>query len=95
MATLVAGLRDDSRIKMKRRNDRVERSTLLLALLCDILTALASAKKPNDVSLVEMLNGNPQASQKKEKTNDIIAYASGEEFEKARAELLGKEAHDG
>lgn len=91
MATLVAGLRDDSRIKMKRRNDRVERSTLLLALLCDILTALASAK--TDVSLVEMLNGNPQA--KKEKTNDIIAYASGEDFERARAELLGKEAHDG
>jgi hypothetical protein len=94
VATLVAGLRDDSRIKMKRRNDRVERSTLLLALLCDILTALASAKKPNDVSLVEMLNGNPQ-SQKKEKTNDIIAYATGEDFERARAEILGKEAHDG
>lgn len=95
VATLVAGLREDSRIKMKRRNDRVPRNTLLLALICDILTSLATSfsKKPVDISVVEILNGNQKEIKKT--FNDVMSFSSGEEFERARAQILGKEVQDG
>lgn len=92
IAIFSIGLRDDSRIKMKLSNQKVDYKTLLLAMIFDKTNLLLwsktkdaqnGANKP--VSLSESLLNIKT-------TSNISAFTSGKEFEKAKARILsGKE----
>lgn len=83
VATLSAGLRDDSRIKMKIRGEKASRTELLLATVTDGVNALLwrfGAYKDKPVSITEALLDKP-----KKQSGGVVAYASVEEFEAAMA----------
>ena len=84
-AALAAGLRDDSRIKMKLSGMPADRMTLLTAVIADRLTFLAWAKtkdgakgrnRPGSILAKLMQAG-------KEPEKDYNVYRTPEEFEKA------------
>lgn len=95
VAVYVVGLRDDSRIKMKLANQKVNFTTLLLASAVDRLSLLLWSKtkdgqkgRNRPKSIVDMLN-------KQHKQPENLGFSSGEEFEKARQQLLRKEELSG
>lgn len=84
VATLIFGLRGNSRIKTKLNGLKCEPETYLLASIVDRLTIIShqlahDKKKPN--LLTEKLLAD-------EKGEDVLAFASAEEYEKARADIL-------
>lgn len=90
VAVFSIGLRDDSRIKMKLSNQKVSTETLLLAGIFDRLSTLAWFKTADGQkgtnrpeSIVEQLTAEPK--ERKE-----MVFTSGEEFERARKEILEK-----
>jgi hypothetical protein len=90
VAVFSIGLRDDSRIKMKLSNQKVSTETLLLAGIFDRLSILAWFKTADGQkgtnrpeSIVEQLTAEPK--ERKE-----MVFTSGEEFERARKEILEK-----
>lgn len=85
-ATLAAGLREDSRIKMALSDMKVSPDTLLLAAIADRLgiivwqsTKDAEKGRNRPKSIIESLQP---------KQTDVSAFASGEDFIKAREEIL-------
>ena len=85
VATLSAGLRDDSRIKMKIRGENASRTDLLLATVADGVSALLwrfGAYKDRPASIVEALLDKP-----KKRNGGVVAFASAEEFEAAMAKF--------
>jgi hypothetical protein len=83
VAALSAGLRDDSRIKMKIRGEKASRTELLLATIADGVNALLwrfGAYKDKPVSIVEALLDKP-----KKQSGGVVAFASPEDFEAAMA----------
>lgn len=83
VAALSAGLRDDSRIKMKIRGEKASRTELLLATIADGVNALLwrfGAYKDKPVSIVEALRDKP-----KKQSGGVVAFASPEDFEAAMA----------
>lgn len=84
VATLIFGLRGDSRLKTKLNGLKCETETYLLASIVDRLTIishqLAHDKKKPKLLTEELL------ADKKE--NEIMAFSSAEEYEKAKAEIL-------
>lgn len=92
VATLAAGLRDDSRIKIKMSGAKVPRNTLLLALIADRLSLLWWAKTKDGEkgrnrphSLAAEFLGIDTAEKTTYKAN---AYSTADEFEAARAEMI-------
>lgn len=92
LAVLAAGLRDNSRIKIKMSGVKTDRETLLLAMAVDNLRFLSwtktkAAQSGNDrpKSIVQALLG-----QVEEKPRNV-AYGSGEEFDAAWKRLAGGE----
>ena len=90
-AMLAVGLRDNSRIKMKLSGVTVQPELLLLAAAVDRLSLLVWSKTTDAEtgenrpgSIVDTLTGV-------EETGDLEAYDTPEEFEKARAAILGGE----
>lgn len=89
VATLAAGLRDNSRIKLLAVGSPVGQDTILLASIADRIEAFRysfardNTKEPP--SLVKMLFGD----EKKEKSGSI-AFSSPEEFEQALARAKGE-----
>lgn len=89
-ATLAAGLREDSRIKMKLADTPCPTDTLLLAMAVDRLSLLFWAKTAdgqknrNRPESVYMRILGIDSRQK----NDVIAYESGAEFERARQRII-------
>jgi hypothetical protein len=88
VAVFACGLRSDSRIKMKASGQLVPIDTLLLAGISDRLSALVWFKtedgqkgKNRPTMLVDFLTG-------KTKEKDVIAFNSGEDFEKKWNELI-------
>lgn len=81
VATLSAGLGDNSRIKIKARGERATMHEMLLAVIADRLGGisyqLSAGKGEIPPSLVEALSAAP--STKKTKKN-IKSYRTGEEF---------------
>lgn len=86
VAALSAGLRDDSRVKMKLSGAVAPTDTMLLAAVADRLSLLVWMKtkdgskgrnKPK--SILDSFNG---------KESNISAYISGEDFMKEREKLL-------
>jgi hypothetical protein len=89
VAVLAIGLRDDSRIKMKKAGIKQPINTLLLAAAVDRLSVLVWSKTKDaqngsnrPVSIFAKLVGI-------EKDNNIKSYDSAEEFEKARQRIVG------
>lgn len=96
VAVFSCGLREDSRIKMRLRDQKVSPDTLLLASLNDNLNLLLWSKtkdgqkglnRPNP--LLDTLLG----IQSREK-NELV-FNSGKDFELKRNELLGTISHGG
>jgi hypothetical protein len=90
LAALSVGLREDSRIRMKLSGERVRTETLLLAAMVDRMTFIAwtktedaqkGANRPR--SIVDIING-------KETEGNVLAFDTSEEFEEAKAEIVGK-----
>lgn len=85
VAALSAGLRDESRIKMKIRGENVPRTDLLLASIADGVNALLwrfGAYKDKPVSIVEALVDKPIKKQ-----GGVVAFASPAEFEEAMSKF--------
>lgn len=87
MATLAAGLREDSRSAMSVNGMRVSPKDLLMAAAVDRLSLLVwfrtkdaekGRKKPK--SIVEAIT--------KEETKEILTFATAEEFEEARRRII-------
>ena len=95
VAVFAYGLRDDSRIKMRLSGQTVSTDRFLLAGILDKLSTLVwfqsedgQKGKNRPTSMVELLlNKNND----KEKDDEIVAYETGKDFEKARKKLLGGE----
>ena len=83
LAVLCNGLRDNSRIKQKLAGMNCDTQTLLLAVLIDRVTSLATGK-PSNLAKEFLVTD-------KEVNREYRTYATGEEFELARKNLL-KEA---
>lgn len=91
VATLSVGLRDDSRIKLKAANMPVSQNVLLLASIADRIELFrysfskdAKTGVGQPKSLVDMLCGQ------REKTREIVSFASPDAFIDARAKILRK-----
>lgn len=84
VATLSAGLRDDSRIKMQFAGLNVPTDTFLLAAIADRVDAMRymfSDTKETPVSFVELLNG---------KTNGRVSFETAEDFEATLKRIKGE-----
>lgn len=90
LAALSAGLRENSRIKMKLSGVKIQSDIMLFAAMVDRLTFLVWSKtkdaerginKPK--SIVDILTGNIRES-------DIVAFDTAEEFEAAKAKIVGE-----
>lgn len=93
VAVFAYGLRDDSRIKMKLNGQIVPLDRLLLASISDSLKTLVwyqtedghkGVNRPTSITSLLL-------DKKEEKNEDIVSYATGKDFEKARKKLLGGE----
>lgn len=88
-ATLSAGLREDSRIKMRMADAPVTQDTLLLAMIADRIEyfrySFASKGKREPLSLVELL-----CSKDKKKKKNVVGFKSAEDFEAARRRIIGE-----
>ena len=90
LAALSVGLRENSRIKMKLSGAKVQPDFLLLAAAVDRLSLLVWSKtkdaekgRKRPKSLVEVLNG-------KKKDSDVMAFNTAEEWERAKAKIIGE-----
>lgn len=85
VATLAAGLRDDSRIKLLASGSPAKQDTILLAAIADRIEAFryGFSKEKMPVSLVEVLFG-----QSKEK--EMQLFNSGDDFEAALKKIRGQ-----
>lgn len=88
VATLSAGLRDDSRIKMIMADIPVPPDTLILAMIADRIElfrrSFSSKNKDTPVSLVELLCNRDT----KKKNKGVVGFRTIEEFEAARARII-------
>lgn len=87
MATLAAGLREDSRSMMSLNGMRVSPRDLLIAAAVDRLSLLVWSKtkdaqkgRKRPKSIVEAIT--------KEENKQIITFASAEDFEEARRRII-------
>ena len=87
MATLAAGLREDSRSMMSLNGMRVSPGDLLMAAAVDRLSLLVWSKtkdaekgRKRPKSIVEAIT--------KEENKQIITFASAEDFEEARRRII-------
>lgn len=88
VATLVFGLRDNSRVKMKLSGMNIDLKTLLLSRILDDVELIlwsktnGKAQKPKSIT---------NALMKKEDKNDVQSFDNAEDFEKEKNRILGKE----
>ena len=86
MAILVYGLRENSRLKMKILNSKMETKIYLLAGILDRLTLLVYA---NTKDAQKGRNKPKMLLDTIEKSKDnVSSFTSGEDFEKAKAKIL-------
>ena len=92
VAVLAAGLPPGSRIKRKLTGSRVSQEEILLGMIADGINTLIwfqtddghkGVNRP--ASVVDKLLGR----QEKDNDSEFMTYRSAEEFERARAELMG------
>lgn len=91
VATLAAGLRDDSRIKLRAADMTVSQDTILLAAISDRIDALrysfsSESKRMKEIpSLVRLLIG-----EKKDSNSEAMTFDSPEDLMKALAKARGE-----
>lgn len=85
VATLAAGLRDDSRIKLLASGSPAKQDTILLAAIADRIEAFryGFSKEKMPVSLVEVLFGES-------KEKEMQLFNSGDDFEAALRKIRGQ-----
>lgn len=87
VATLSAGLRENSRIKFAMAGSPVSQDTLILASIADRIEAfrymMSSNKTSTPAFIVDAL------LKKEKKTNGVTRFKSGEELEAALAKIRG------
>lgn len=91
LATLVLGLRDNSRVKLKLSGMKADLQTLLLASAVDQLKLLVWTKTKdaqNGRNHPQSIAHSLMAAKEKQEA-DIVACDTVEEFEKLRNQLLG------
>ena len=87
LATLAAGLREDSRIKLRLSGGKMPRSELLLAAAVDRLSLLVwflseeGTERPK--SILEILLGNESEEK------DVVGFESAEDFEAEWKRMTG------
>ena len=88
VATLSAGLRDDSRIKMFMADIPVPPDTFILATIADRIElfrrSFSSKNKDTPVSLVELFCNRDT----KKKNKGVASFRTSAEFEAARARII-------
>lgn len=92
VATLSAGLRDDSRIKKKLHGDKLDLKETLQASLIDVLLELGYAilgVKGKPPSILDELNGKSTVQKAKETDSGIQAFSTPEELNRKLNELRG------
>ncbi len=89
VATLVTGLRADSRLKMKMTGTKVPTDTTILAMIFDACSTLiwmnsedGRKNRNRPKSLVKALTEEPDTK--------TVSFSSGDAFERARAMALEK-----
>lgn len=94
VATLSAGLRDNSRIKMKASGSPVSQETILLAMIADRVEAFrygfsedASKGRNMPTSILSLLLGEGEKTNQK---SPVVSFDTGEEFGKAWAKIIGE-----
>ena len=90
LATLSVGLRDNSRIKMLMRGEKVSAQDAMMAAAVDRLTLLVWMQTEDGVqginrppSLLEQLLGEPNS------TGEVVGFETTEDFERAWEALTG------
>ena len=93
VATLSAGLRNDSRIKLLAADMPASQETLLLAIIADRIAAFhygfskdAKGGKEPPKSMVDALMG----SSPKKKNKGALSFRTAAEFEAMRAKIIGE-----
>ena len=91
VAALSAGLREDSRIKMRISGQKLRTDTALAAAIVDRLSILVwmqtkdgARNRNRPDSILERLTKDPK------KRDEIIAFRTPEEFEAAKAKILAE-----
>lgn len=94
LATLAAGLRGDSRIKMAMAKETATQQEVMTAAILDRLTTLCwmnsrdgAHNRNRPKSVVEAITGKEK---RKNQAVRPVAYNSPEEFDRAWAEIQGK-----
>ena len=90
MAVFVSGLRDDSRLKLKRANAIAPAETLLLASIVDRLSLLVWMQTKDGGKGVNRPPSILQGLYGVEPENQTQAFASGEAFEAERQRLINQ-----
>lgn len=92
IAMLAVGLRDDSRIKLKIAGAVANQEIMLLAAAVDQLSMMVwmqskdgKKNKNRPPSILDAINGR-----NKENDQETIAFESYEDFERARARIIGR-----
>lgn len=88
LATLANGLRDDSRSKMLLTESKITIETTLLAGIFDRLSLLLWSKTKDGQKNINRPEMILQKLMPVKKDDELSSFASGEEFEKARQEIL-------
>lgn len=93
VATLSAGLRDDSRIKLRGAGVPASQDTLLLATIADRIEAFrygfsedASKGINKPISLVETIFGETKTNQEP----DVMCFETSDDFEAALVRIKGE-----
>lgn len=84
VATLVAGLRDNSRLCMKAKGIPAPMETLISGVIADRIGCILELLGMNVPSVMDVIYGVPQETEKEEKDNGIRSFESIEEFLMAR-----------
>ena len=93
-AALSAGLRDNSRVKMKLSGQKIDSDTALLAAAVDRLTTLVWFKTKDGVNnrnRPESILSRLMEEEQKQKEKDFRTFRTPEEFEAARRRALNGE----
>lgn len=92
-ATLAAGLREDSRIRMKLRGEKINYRESLLAMTYDILLMRFSKNEiKEEQTMLYLLNS--EGKQPKLKENGSRTFGSAEEARERRQQIIGGVAAD-
>lgn len=89
VGTLCVGLRNDSRVKMTLTGQKITLDQMLMARMCDELAFQSWAKSKDG----QRNRNRPKSILKsltEEKEEELTAYRTADEFERAWAEIVGQ-----